>query len=128
MGKSVFPFYRFHVEFVSPYLIKRTDMDEKALAERTLLINSIRATPLSERDVSSTWKCFAKNCDPEMISLTIGDIRKSYATIMLRRHREDKIGRGNSSSDFNQWLADVMNTSVNMIDTVYAASKWPQDI
>ena len=119
----IFDYYRFHVEVVRPYIIENELVQESELLEKTLLVHSLKGTPLSERDVSSTFKRFITDFDATLCNCTITDVRKAYATLMIRKHRRGDICKEMSVDEFKSWLSEMMNTSGDMLDKVYVANE-----
>ena len=73
---------------------------EKGHHERTLLVNSLRGSALSEREVLSTWKKFIEDYDEELGNVTITDVRKAFSTIMYGKYRRRQICRDMNREEF----------------------------
>ncbi len=125
----VFDYVDFHVQFVRPFLLRKYCVDETTNDSAKLLLDTRNGRPLSSNSVRSTLGSWIRALNPEL-NITPMDLRSSYATIMMRRHaqRNKSGGKGNfafqnlSEEEFISMLASIMNTGVEQLRQVYAAS------
>ena len=117
-------FYAFHRSIVRPYIVAQCEVDESALRERSFLLHTRRGTPLSPREVTQSFKMFITSIvDGGLGRCTITDVRKSYATRMIVKHRRGELEPELSRQQFLEFLGDMMNTSASMLESVYCANQ-----
>lgn len=126
---SLMHVYVAHVKYVRPALLKRvqqmceTDKPYIDPREDLLLLNTETGRPLNAKQVSATVKKFFKTLDPEIGNVTPLVIRRSYATIMYHKFLKGEIYKGKTRSQFLEYLAERLNTSLEQLEDVYCGDK-----
>ena len=130
MNPIVFNYVEFHVQMVIPHLLDLHEIEYDAIESQRLLVDTRNGRPLNSNNVRNTLARWVKAMDPEL-HLTPMDIRSSYCTIMIRRHvhrreicknDDEFVFQNLSEEEFKEMLSCVMNTSIEQINSVYAAA------
>jgi len=116
-----FKYVEYHAKFVRPYLIgKRARTDPRD--QECLLLDTRTACNLNRNQITKTLKSFIRPKDPELgAAITTMDVRSSFATIKLMEYK-NAVSKGETNQSrevFMESLANVMNTSVDMLNSVY---------
>lgn len=121
LPKICFKYVEYHAKFVRPYLIgkrARTDPGD----QECLLLDTRTACNLNRNQITKMLKSFIRPKDPELgAKITTMDVRSSFATIKLMEYK-DAVSKGETNQSrevFMESLGNVMNTSVDMLNSVY---------
>lgn len=95
--------------------------DHRPSSQPTLLLHTRHGRSLQSSDVKRTVSRFLELVDPELAGITPMAIRGSYASMMLQAHRRKQILTEMRESEFLDFLAKQMNTSVEQLATTYAS-------
>lgn len=123
LPKCVFDYVEFHVKHVLPIIIERCDESTESWEKEALLLHSETGRLLESAHVTSTLRLFMSKIDEEWKDITTMDIRSSFATRAIMEYNESR-DNDRTNVPKETYLADLathMNTSVNMLERVYAA-------
>lgn len=123
LPKVCLKFIQFHVLHVRPFLFQRRNNCNPRDRE-CLLVDTRTGQNLHSRSITRTLRSFVKPRDPELgKSLKTMDVRSSFATIKLMEFKEAvRLGKTRQTREtYMESLGAVMNTSVDMLKTVYLA-------
>jgi hypothetical protein len=112
-----------HVHHIRPAILRRagraeTDVDN---VDRTFLLHSENGRSLSGENLRGTLRTYVSGIPGlhgDISSVTVMTVRASFATVMFRAFRHGKFP-GQTTEQFLGELAEVMNTSAEMLKTTY---------
>lgn len=71
--------------------------------------------------ITSGFRSFVKDFDPELAKVTPMVMRASYATMMLQKFRKKQAFKEKTETEFVAYLSKTMNTSPEQLASTYAA-------
>ena len=118
----VYKFLEFHVTTVLPHLRGERPQPDRTTCD-ALILDTRTGRNISAHNVTPSLRSFIKDVDREIgRHITTMDIRANYATIALRSFIERSKRQnydGPTRDEYIRDLAAVMNTSTEMLNTVY---------
>lgn len=105
-----------YVAYVRPAIVELRNVPED---EKRLILHTRYGTAITTDSVRATFKTFAGRMGEEFVNVTPMCIRSSYATYMLKRHREGNLAENLTEDQFFADLAKSMNTSPEMLRSTY---------
>lgn len=124
---SIADLYLAHRSLCRPAILKRAGRDGLEGPNSKLILNTENGCPLSAKQVSASVKSFFKFMDAELGPVTPLVIRKSFATIMYKRYLNGEIHREKTRSQFLEFLAERLNTSVEQLEDSYCAQETAEE-
>ena len=130
MNPIVFKYVEFQVQMVIPHFLDKHGIEYNPIEAQKLLLDIRNARNFNSNNIRNTLSRWVKALDPEL-HFTPMDIRSSYCTIMIRRHahrreisanNDEFVFQNLSEEEFKEMLACVMNTSIEQINSLYAAA------
>lgn len=135
--RSLLTFLNFHVRAVRPILFGRmkhsSEERSRDLCERNipqpsldnesemgpLLLHTKTGLPLKTEQVTSSFRKFVSEYDPELTNLSSMSLRASFATAMFSAFKSGQLFKGRSQDFFFEHIASLMNTSVDQMKSTY---------
>jgi hypothetical protein len=116
-------FFTNHVTHIRPAIMRRAGraIEDAADVDRTFLVHSETGRALSGENLRSTLRtyvCGIQGLSGDLSRVTVMTVRASFATVMFRAYRNGKFP-GQTTEQFLGELAEVMNTSTEMLRTTY---------
>ena len=122
------PLFKFHVQIVRPAILLMNNVPERAgrihwmrEGERPVLLHSVTCEPLTTNQIRSTFLRFVLNIDPELTNVTPMIVRSSYASWQFKLYNQRETFVGLTEAQFLDKLAKIMNSSADMLQSVYIA-------
>jgi hypothetical protein len=121
-------FFICYSRFVRPAIMRRQDkdlVDEDLLnPDRTFLVHTETGMALSGDSLKNTLRTYAGGLNGlrgDLSLVTVMTVRASFASVMFRAFRQGKFAP-KTTEEFLDDLAEVMNTSLEMLRTTYIAT------
>lgn len=124
---SILDLYLTHCFLCRPAVLKRAGKSDLEGSPALLLLNSEKGCPLTAKQVSSSVKSFFTYMDAELGPITPLVIRKSFASIMYKRYLNGEIHQDKSRSQFLEFLAERLNTSLEQLEESYCAEETAEE-
>jgi hypothetical protein len=123
-------FFTNHVTHIRPAIIRRTSRarEDAADVDRTFLVHTETGRALSGENLRSTLRtyvCGIQGKIADLSSVTFMTVRASFATVMFRAFRRGRFPE-QTTEQFLVELAEVMNTSTEMLKTTYIKTSWTE--
>jgi hypothetical protein len=120
-------FFTNHVTHIRPAIMRRTRRARKDAADvdRTFLVHTETGRALSGENLRSALRtdvCGIQGLSADISSITVMTVLASFATVMFRAFRRGKFP-GQTTEQFLGELAEVMNTSTEMLKTTYIKTR-----
>lgn len=125
---STLDLYLTHRNLVLPCLLRKSDKQADPSSVSYLILNSENGNTLTAKQVSFSVKSFFKDMNLELGSVTPLVIRRSYASLMYHRFMQGEIFKGKSRSEFLDYLAERMNTSLDQLEHTYCTDESVEQI
>lgn len=117
--RQVYKSFSFHVNYILPALNSKLKLEADDPRHRCLLLHTKTGNPLDSSNVTRSIRTFLKTFDPELGKVTSMSLRASIATAMLQKHKRGENLSHLSEEDFLEYLAKIMNTSVDQLKETY---------
>ncbi|PXF39559.1 hypothetical protein BWQ96_10742 [Gracilariopsis chorda] len=117
---TVMPYLTFHVKYMRPEIQEAAGRSDEGLFE-PLFIDSKTALGFKPSQVTRRLQLFLSSHGIERGCVTSMDLRRDYATRMLRNYRQKCIFSNLTENAFLEKLAQQMNTSVEQLKRTYVA-------
>lgn len=123
LPRSVFDYVEFHTKKVIPVLHLRAGEAIEDWEKEGLILHSEDGRLLSSGDITNSLRSFMTRIDGELKDITTMDVRSCFATRAIMEYNESRHNNRTSVSKeaYLSDLSDHMNTSINMLERVYAA-------
>jgi hypothetical protein len=112
-----------HIAHIRPAIMRRAGRarEDASDVDQTFLVHSETGRALSGENLRSTLRtyvCGINGLNGDLSGVTVMTVRASFATVMFRAFRRGKFP-GQTTEQFLGELAEVMNTSTEMLKTTY---------
>jgi hypothetical protein len=121
-------FFIYYLRFVRPAIMRVQDQDcidaDALNPERTFLVHTETGLALSGDSLKNTLRTYVGGLNGlrgDLSLVTIMTLRASFASVMFRAFRHGKFSP-KTTEEFLDELAEVMNTSLEMLRTTYIAT------
>ena len=94
-------------------------MKEDDPRRKCLLLHTETSDPLSSRQVTVSMRTFLKIFDPELEKLSSMNLRATYASMMLSKHRAGETLGRMAEEKFLEYLDKMMNNSTEQLKSTY---------
>lgn len=117
---KILRYVKHHVCVITPVALRKTPR-QGTVSNSTLVFDTRNGGPLNTKQVSRSVRLFVQSVDGEQVNISGMSLRSCYATGMLQAFRAGKIQQQKTETKFIQDLAVTMNTSPEMLRSVYMA-------
>lgn len=119
-------FFLVYARLIRPAVMRRTSRRsvDSLDPDRTFLVHTETGRALSGENIRNTLRYYAGGLgglSGDLSRVTVMTLRASFASMMFRAFRQGKFP-GRSSEEFLSELAEIMNTSTEMLRTTYIAT------
>ena len=125
LPSKVFKYVELQTVYVLPLLHKRFGIGSGDARHDALLLHTATGQKINTNNIRSSLHRFCSTIDAQL-HITPTNLRASYATYMVRKYvrgvEKGRFMHGQNPENFMKMLAMVMNTSVEMIQQVYASA------